>query len=139
MGQDKFDTDRGVKQTQKSGAKECLEPWVIKFVWQAKRKGTHGTQPVVIWPPAAFADGLGTPMIGIQRIAHDSDGCFCGQSWFRHSVKMYRPTTENIAALILPTWKYTIKKFSQDDCDEVLALSPKLSRPTARPPRMTVK
>jgi hypothetical protein len=83
MGQDKFGGGMG-RQTQKSGAKECLEPWVIKFVWLAKwRKGTYGTQPVVIWPPTAFADGFRTPMIGIQCIAHDSDGCFCCQSWFR--------------------------------------------------------
>lgn len=82
MGQDKFNAGRGVKQTQKSDAKECLEPLVINFARQAERKGTHGTQPVVIWPPTAFADRLGTPVIGIQRIAHDSDGCFCGQSWF---------------------------------------------------------
>ena len=84
MGQDKFDGGMGVKQTQKSGAKECLEPWVIKFARRAKgREGTHGTQPVVIWPPTPFADGLSTPMIGIQCIAHDSDGCFSCQSWFR--------------------------------------------------------
>jgi hypothetical protein len=50
---------------------------------EAKRNGTHGTQPVVIRPPTAFADRLGTPMIGIQCIAHDSDGYFYGQSWFR--------------------------------------------------------
>jgi hypothetical protein len=84
MGQDEFGGGMGVKQTQKSGAKECLEPWVINFALRAKAgKGTYGTQPVVIWPPTAFADGLRTPMIGIQRIAHDSDGCFCCQSWFR--------------------------------------------------------
>jgi hypothetical protein len=84
VGQDKFGGGIMGKQTQKSGAKECLEPWVIKFTRRAKRrKGTHGTQPVIIWPPTAFADGLCTPMIGIQRIAHDSDGCLCCQSWFR--------------------------------------------------------
>jgi hypothetical protein len=83
MGQDKFGGGMGVKQTQKSSAKKCLEPMGYKIRLAAKgRKGTHGTQPVVIWPPTAFADGLCTPMIGIQRIAHDSDGCFCSQSWF---------------------------------------------------------
>ena len=111
MGQEKFGGGMGVKQTQKSGAKECLKPWVIKFACRAKqREDTHGTQPVVIWPPTAFADGLCTPMIGIQCIAHDSDGCFCRQSLVPPAgVEVYGPTTENIAALILPTWTYTLK------------------------------
>jgi hypothetical protein len=73
----------GSKANPEEQRKEVSRTMGYKIRLAAKwRKGTHGTQPVVIWPPTAFADGLCTPMIGIQRIAHDSDGCFCSQSWF---------------------------------------------------------
>jgi hypothetical protein len=77
MGQDKFGGrhEKANPEERRKGVSRTMG-YKIRLVGKAAQ-GTHGTQPVVIWPPTAFADGLRAPMIGIQRIAHDSDGCFC--------------------------------------------------------------
>ena len=51
----------------------------------------------------------------------------------------YQPTTENMAALIFPTWltKKVLFQYVQRYWD--LTLSPKFNKPTASPPRTTVK
>jgi hypothetical protein len=32
---------------------------------------THRTETIIIWPSASLADGGGTPMILVERVAHD--------------------------------------------------------------------
>jgi hypothetical protein len=50
----------------------------------------------------------------------------------------YRPTTENMAALIFPTWLTNVIPTGSEILGP-LTLSPKFNKPTASPPRTTVK
>ncbi len=59
-----------------------------------------------------------------------------------HTIKRtrrYSPTTENIAALILPTYKEHIYATLFRQTRGMRTLSPKFRSPTAKPPSTTVK